>query len=115
MTLEPRIERRGRPRTQVAIDVKLQAPNQHFMLLSRTVDVSSSGAFVRSSRALHVGESVSVQFDRGEERNPLTFSAEVIRVNTAANSQPPGFAVRFTNTTTLDEALITDLISRARS
>ena len=85
------------------------------MLLSRTVDMSSSGAFVRSSRALVVGENVSVQFDRGEERNPLTFSAEVIRVNTAANSQTPGFAVRFTNTTELDEALLTELISRARS
>jgi hypothetical protein len=64
---------------------------------------------------LVVGESVSVQFDRGEERNPLTFSAEVIRVNTAANSQPPGFAVRFTNTSALDEALIAELIARARS
>jgi hypothetical protein len=99
----------------VAIDVKLQAPNQHFMLLSRTVDLSSSGAFVRSSRALVVGANVSVQFDRGEERNPLTFDAEVIRVSEAANSQPPGFAVRFTNTTALDEALIADLISRTRN
>lgn len=112
---EPQIERRGRPRSQVAIDVKLQAPKQHFMLLSRTVDMSSSGAYVRSSRALTVGENVSVQFDRGEERNPLTFAAEVIRVSDTPNSQPPGFAVRFTDTTALDEALITDLISRARS
>jgi hypothetical protein len=99
----------------VAIDIKLQAPTQHFMLLSRTVDMSSSGAFVRSSRALVVGENVTVQFDRGEARNPLTFDAEVVRVSTAANSQPPGFAVRFTNTTTLDETLIADLISQARS
>lgn len=109
------LERRRRVRSQVAVDIKLHAPSQHFMLLSRTVDISSLGAFVRSSRALPVGENVTVHFDRGRVRNPLTFEASVVRVGESNNGSSLGFAVEFVDMTDLDESLVRELIAGAKA
>jgi hypothetical protein len=75
--------------------------------------VSANGAFVQSSKPLPVGESVTLHFDRGQRRNPLTFDAEVVRVANSRAGQALGLAVRFTSITDLDETLIADLIDRA--
>ena len=58
-------DRRARERINVAVELKLEAPEQRMMMVSRTVDLSSHGAFVRTNRALPVGAQVQVAFTRG--------------------------------------------------
>ncbi len=111
----PTLERRARTRVGVAVELKLHAPEHHFMLLSRTVDLSSHGAFVRTNRSLPCGTSVKVAFQRGKERNPLTLKAQVVRAGLANGGRSTGIAVRFTHLTKLDEALVIELIRRAQA
>jgi len=106
-------DRRRRPRIHVSLELKLLAPEQHLILVSRTVELSTTGAFVRTSRALPIGSRVRVAFQRGAHRNPLTLDAEVVRVGTADGGRQIGIAVRFLDVTQLDEALLSEIISRA--
>jgi len=108
-------DRRARPRTAVAVELKLHAPEQHFVLLSRTVDISPHGAFVRTSRPLPTGASVRVSFQRGESRNTLTIDARVVRSGMADGGRSSGVALQFTDLTDLDETLLSEIIDRARS
>ena len=108
-------ERRARPRKNVALELKLHAEQHNLVLLSRTVDISSSGAFIRTSRALPQGATVRVAFDRGAQRNPLTLDAEVVRAGSADGGRSGGIALRFVEITDLDEALLNEIIDRSRS
>ena len=56
---ESSADRRRRARIPVSVELKLHAPDLHFVLLSRTIDMSTQGAFVRSNRPLPVGASVT--------------------------------------------------------
>jgi hypothetical protein len=104
-----------RPRISVAIEIKLHAPAHHYMLMSRTIDLSTSGAFVRTNRALPIGAPVTVSFNRGNDRNPLMLDAEVVRSGTADGGRQRGIALRFTDLSDLDEMLLSELINRSRS
>ena len=104
-----------RPRVAVAIEIKLHAPEHHYMLMSRTIDLSTSGAFLRTNRPLPVGAAVTVAFNRGSDRNPLQLDAEVVRSGTADGGRQRGIAVRFTDLSDLDEMSLADLIARMRS
>lgn len=108
-------DRRSRPRTSIAIELKLHAPEHHFMLLSRTVNLSSHGAFVRTNRALPLGSSVTVAFQRGAQRNPLSLTAEVVRAGSADGGRSPGIALRFVGMSALDESLLNEIIDRAQT
>jgi uncharacterized protein (TIGR02266 family) len=108
-------DRRARPRTSIAVELKLHAPEQHFMLLSRTVNLSSQGAFVRTNRPLPVGTTVTVAFQRGAQRNPLTLEAEVVRSGTADDGRSPGIALRFKQLTAIDESLLNEIIEKAQA
>lgn len=108
-------ERRSRPRVPLSVELKLHAPSLHFVLLSRTVDISTRGAFVRSNRALPVGAPVTVEFDRGRAKNPLRVAAKVVRVGSVEEGRAAGIAIRFTEVTDLDEALLDDLIRAVRA
>jgi hypothetical protein len=108
-------DRRTRPRIAVAIEVKLHAPEHHYMLMSRTIDLSTSGAFVRTNRPLPIGAPVTVSFNRGSDRNPLMLDAEVVRSGTADGGRQRGIAIRFTDLSDLDEMLLSELISRSRA
>jgi len=108
-------ERRRRPRTAVALELKLHSEQHNLVLLSRTVDISCSGAFVRTSRALPAGAAVRVAFERGTQRNPLTLEAEVVRAGLADGGRSGGIALRFVDLTDLDEALLKEIIDRSRS
>jgi hypothetical protein len=110
-----RVERRARPRSPMSIGIMLHVPSQRVFLPARIVDLSSMGAWVLLSRTVPIGETVSVQFDRGEKRNPLSIEAEVVRVSGIVDGKPAGLALRFTEATELDEALISTLILQARS
>ncbi|MCA9681504.1 MAG: PilZ domain-containing protein [Myxococcales bacterium] len=105
-------DRRARPRISVAIELKLHAPDHHYMLMSRTIDLSTSGAFVRTNRPLPVGAIVTVAFNRGTDRNPLMLEAEVVRSGTADGGRQRGIAVQFRDLTEMDESLLADLIER---
>lgn len=106
-------ERRRCRRSPVAVELKLHAPDLHFVLLSRTVDMSSNGAFVRSSRPLPVGAAVTVQLERGEAKHPLTLEAKVIRIGTSQEGRSGGIGLSFANLTHLDEALLDEIIQHA--
>ena len=108
-------DRRARPRISVAIEVKLHAPEHHYMLMSRTIDLSTMGAFVRTNRPLPIGADVTVSFNRGNDRNPLMLDAAVVRSGTADGGRQRGVAIRFTDLSDLDEVLLSELISRSRS
>jgi len=84
------------------------------MLMSRTIDLSSHGAFVRTNRPLPMGAPVTVSFNRGSDRNPLMLEAEVVRSGTADGGRQRGIAVRFTDLSDLDETLLNELIDRTR-
>lgn len=105
-------DRRHRPRTPVAVELKLHAPEHRLVLLSRTVDLSSSGAFIRTSRRLPEGAEVIVAFQRGKQRNPLTLTADVVRAGLADGGRSSGIALRFRDTNDLDESLLRELIDR---
>lgn len=108
-------ERRARPRVSVAIELKLHAPDHHYMLMSRTIDLSTNGAFVRTNRPLPSGATVTLAFNRGVNRNPLMLEAEVVRSGTADGGRQRGIAVRFRDMSDLDESLLSELIDRTRS
>ena len=108
-------DRRARQRIAVAVELKLHAPEQRVMMLSRTVDLSSHGAFVRTNRELPIGAQVNVAFQRGPNRNPLRIDAEVVRSGLADGGRLSGIAIRFKDLTDLDEALISELIERNRA
>lgn len=105
-------ERRARARANVAVELKLHAPEHHFMLLSRTVDLSSHGAFVRTNRPLPIGSRVVVAFPRGKQRNPLKLEGEVVRAGVADGGRSSGIAVRFSHVSDLDESLLKEIIER---
>jgi c-di-GMP-binding flagellar brake protein YcgR len=115
MTTDSAAERRRRQRIPVSVELKLHAPDLHFVLLSRTIDMSTQGAFVRSNRPLPVGAEVTVQFERGEARNPLSLKAKVVRVGSTEEGRSSGIALRFSEITDLDEALLKDIISAAKA
>lgn len=107
-------DRRSRERAQVAVDLRLKSASLHLPLLSRTVDLSTASAFIRSARPLQVGMTVTVEFDRGRDRNPLAVEAEVVRIGTTAEGRPGGFAVRFLGIGPVEETVIDELIEGAR-
>lgn len=108
-------ERRERRRTSIALDLELVAPEVSASTPSRTINLSSQGAFVRTSRPLPVGTRLKVAFSRGELRNPLTLDAVVVRAIHEQNGSARGMALQFTDVTELDENIVSDLIQRARS
>lgn len=108
-------DRRSRKRVPISVELKLHAPSLQFVLLSRTVDMSTHGAFVRSNRPLPVGAPVTVEFDRGHAKNPLRVAAEVVRIGSVEEGRAPGIAIRFTEVSDLDEALLDDLIRSAKA
>ncbi len=108
-------DRRSRPRCNVSVELKLHAPQFHFMLLSRTVNLSSKGAYVRSNRSLPLGVNVTVALHRGQQRNPLLLDAEVVRIGSVHEGRSNGIALRFKNLTELDEAVLRDVIRGAQA
>ena len=106
-------ERRARQRTAVAVEVKLHAPEHHFVLLSRTLDNSPHGAFVRTSSPLPAGTHVRISFQRGESRNPLTLEARVVRSGLGDAGRVSGIALQFVELSQLDETILGELIGRS--
>lgn len=83
--------------------------------MSRTIDLSSHGAFVRTNRPLPMGAAVTVSFHRGSDRNPLMLEAEVVRSGTTDGGRQRGIAVRFKDVSEFDESVLNELIDRTRT
>jgi hypothetical protein len=86
----------------------------HLPFLSRTVDLSTAGAFIRSSQPFERGWTVTVELDRGRERCPLAVEGEVVRVGTTAEGRPGGFAVRFLAVGPAEKSGLREVIAAAR-
>ncbi|MEE9383141.1 MAG: PilZ domain-containing protein [Nannocystaceae bacterium] len=108
-------ERRVRQRISVAVDLELVAADFEVNAPSRTVNLSSHGAFVRTNKPLPIGTQVTVAFSRGKQRNPLMLDAVVVRAIPAQNGTPRGMGLQFTGLTALDENLVSALIDRAQT
>lgn len=109
------MERRAKLRAGIALDLQLTAPSLQYAVLSQTIDVSTGDAYIRSSRPLPPGTRVTVQFDRGQQWNPLSIEAEVVRIGDDDQGRPRGFAVRFVDLSDLDELVLRSLIDRAKN
>jgi len=98
----------------VAVDLRIKSPCMHLPLLTRTVDLSTAGAFIRASRPLERGKTVTLELDRGRERAPLTVEGEVVRVGTTAEGRAGGFAVRFLAVRPSEDSGLREVIAIAR-
>ncbi len=109
-------ERRSKPRSLVSVPLSVYATGHRLLLRARTVDLSSAGALVHGAGPIRVGQSVDVEVPRGKARNPLTLRAEVVRISTPSeHRRQHSVAVRFTNVSELDEAIIESIIAAAQS
>jgi hypothetical protein len=99
----------------VAVDLRIKSASLHLPLLARTLDLSTMGAFIRSSRPLDRGKTVTVELDRGQCRNPLAVEGEVVRVGTTAEGRAAGFAVRFLGIGPAEESGLREVIANARA
>ena len=106
-----RPERRTRPRALVNLDSELRL-GPGAVLRAQTLDLSSGGAFIRTTRPIAVGSALQIAFNRGPQQNPLVLSAEVVRVGTAREGRAGGIGLRFVALSPLDEGLLRGLIDR---
>lgn len=108
-------ERRSKPRSLVSVPMSLFGRGHRLLLRARTVDLSASGAMVHGAGPLRVGQSVSIEVQRGQARNPLTLQAEVVRIATPSERRRQhGVAVRFVEVSELDETIIESIIAAAK-
>ena len=70
---------------------------------------------MRTNRPLPIGARVKVAFSRGRQRNPLTLDAEVVRTGAADEGRSNGIALVFVDVSDIDESLLAEIITRARS
>ncbi|MCX4243154.1 PilZ domain-containing protein [Paraliomyxa miuraensis] len=109
-------ERRSKPRTLVSVPLVLYYGRERRMMIrGRTVDLSCAGALVHGAGPIRVGQWVEVEVSRGDDRNPLTLKAEVVRISTPdEHRKQHGVALRFIDVSELDEAIIESIIAAAR-
>ncbi len=108
-------ERRDRPRVTVAVPFRLYGRGQKLLLNARTLDLSTAGALLHGSCPAEVGEPVRVEVSRGPARNPLQLDATVVRFCEPDRSRRNhGIAVRFENLSSIDEAVLGNIINDAQ-
>ena len=109
-------ERRRLPRTLVSLPLAMfTKAGDRVLLRARTVDLSPAGALLHGSGAVRVGQIVRVDVPRGASRNPLSLHAEIVRIATpSAHRRQHGVALRFTDVSELDAAVLRTIIDAAR-
>lgn len=99
----------------VSVPLNMYSRDRRLLIRARTVDLSSTGALVHGAGPIRVGQAVEVEVARGDARNPLTLKAEVVRISTPdEHRKQHGVALRFTEVSALDEAIIDAIIAAAR-
>lgn len=99
----------------VSVPLSVYGPDERLLLTARTVDLSTVGALVHGAAALRPGETVRVEVSRGALRNPLALEAEVVRISEPSeHRRQHAVAVRFTEVSPLDEAVLQSIIAGAR-
>ncbi len=114
-----RQDRRGRPRVTVAVPFRLCDRRGRVLLSARTLDLSTGGALLHGTCSVNVGAEVQVEISRGAARNPLTLTAQIVRLHAPNPSLPAapgnhGVAVRFSNLSAIDETVLAGIIRDAR-
>lgn len=104
-------ERRSHPRVHVLLEYQLTTPAGP--IRGHTLDLSAGGAFVSTPRALPVGTGVRLSIARGEDRNPLQFDAEVVRVGDPREGRLAGLGLRFIGLTPLEASLLDAMLTTA--
>jgi len=108
-------ERRSKPRSLVSVPLSMYGRDHRLLLRARTVDLSSAGALVHGAGPIRVGQAVDVEVPRGNARNPLSLRAEVVRISTpSARRRQHSVALRFTEVSPIDEAIIESIIAAAK-
>lgn len=108
-------ERRSKPRTLVSVPLTMYGRDRRLLIRARTIDLSCSGALVHGAGPIRVGQSVQVEVPRGDSRNPLTLTAQVVRITTPShNRMQHGVALRFVDVSEIDEAILASIIAAAR-
>lgn len=108
-------ERRSKPRSLVSVPMSMYGRDHRLLMRARTVDLSCAGAMVHGAGPVRVGQPVSIEVLRGQSRNPLTLSAEVVRIATPCeHRRRHGVAVRFTDVSELDETILESIIAAAK-
>jgi hypothetical protein len=99
----------------VSVPLRMYADDDRLLLNGRTVDLSTRGALLHGAGQLRVGQPVRIEVSRGASRNPLRLRAEVVRIaEPDAHRRQHGVAVRFTNVSDLDVAVLDTIIRHAR-
>ena len=102
-------ERRSYPRFRVLLESHLTTPAGP--VRGHTLDLSAGGAFVGTPRTLPVGTGVRLSIARGEDRNPLQFDAEVVRIGDPSEGRLAGLGLRFIGVTPLEASLLDAMLS----
>lgn len=89
-------DRRGSPRYPLRLELRVLSRENNVLVLSHTLDISRSGACVRSQRDLPIGSRVEVSFLRGMVRPPLRVEGEVVRRVVGEGRGFAGLGVAFT-------------------
>ncbi len=106
-------ERRRLPRTLVSVPLSMYAGDR-MVMRARTVDLSPAGALLHGSPAVQIGQYVRVEVPRGSSRNPLSLRAEVVRIAVPnVHRRQHGVALRFTEVSEIDAAVLRSIIDRA--
>lgn len=99
------------PRIQLRIQSQLSTPAGK--VPGHLLDLSATGAYVSTPRALPVGSGVHLSIPRGAARNPLELDAEVVRIGDPREGRISGLGLRFVGLSPLEVDLLQAMLTSA--
>ncbi len=109
-------ERRRVPRSMVSVPAAIYDDRDRQLLNARTIDLSAFGALLHGGTSVLPGDRVQFEVSRGQARNPLRLTAEVVRVTTPdASRRQHSIALRFCDVSELDAAILKAIIAEHRA
>lgn len=109
--MTPGQEKRGEPR--VPLVLRVEYPGQHHGVRDTTENLSAAGLFIRTERALVVGERLPLQVSFPGLLAPVTVEVEVVRVRLPSPEGPGGVAVKVPDDRAADRATLARLAEKA--
>jgi uncharacterized protein (TIGR02266 family) len=100
-------------RREVRITVNREFKSIEEFIYEYVVNISRTGAFIRSRRPLPVGTQVKLEFTIvGDELETIKGLGEVVRVVPPGKKEAPGMGVVFTRLTSVSRRLIDSMLAR---
>ena len=109
-------ERRGQKRAQVELDIDLSTYEKYY--LSKLVNLSVGGAFIRTRELQPVGTELKLRFQLPDQSKAIETKASVMWVYTQAGKREPnssGIGVQFLEISDEDRSRIADFIELHKS